>query len=173
VAVAFSPDSGLLASAGLDGTARLWDVGAILAESGAPQPARILTGHPRGATAVAFSGSGERLAVGCQDGTVKLWDVRAALRSPDPAGALLRTLAGHAAAVSSVAFAPDRGILASSSKDGTIRLWRAETGELSEILVGYDKEVLPVSGLAFSPDGRWLVAGNTFDAQVWDMRARK
>jgi WD40 repeat protein len=66
-AVAFSPDSKLVASASDDGTVRLWD-----AATGAPT--QVLKGHTDKVNAVAFSPDNKLVASASDDGTVQLWD---------------------------------------------------------------------------------------------------
>jgi len=65
-ALAWSPDGTRLASAALDGTARVWDpaTGAALV---------TLSGHADWVMGVAWSADGARLVTGSTDGTVRLW----------------------------------------------------------------------------------------------------
>mgnify|MGYP003379201992 CR=1 FL=1 len=66
-AVAYRPDGGELASAGADGTIRIWDT-----DTG--KELQSLSGHIGGAWAVAYRPDGAELAVAGADGTVRIWD---------------------------------------------------------------------------------------------------
>ena len=76
--LAYSPDSALLATAGIDDTVRIWD-----ARTG--QELRELD-HPDAVNNVAFSPDGKSLATFDFDGTIRIWDACTACQN---AGALL------------------------------------------------------------------------------------
>jgi len=149
--VAFSPDGRMLATAGEDRVARLWDpaTGDCL---------RTITGHESDVFSVAFSPDGRMLATAGRDQAARLWD---------PAtGDCLRTITGHKAAFYGVAFSPDGRMLATAGQDQAARLWDPTTGDCLRTITGHESAVFSV---AFSPDGRMLAtAGFDGTARMWD-----
>jgi WD40 repeat protein len=113
--VAFSPrqGSGLLATAGLDKTAKLWD-----AQNG---KVRFDLPHSNAVTDVAFRPDGERVATASLDKKVKIWDVSS--------GKLLLTIS-HPAEVTSVAFTPDGMVLAAGTSDHSVHLYNLNDQKL-------------------------------------------
>jgi len=149
--VAYSPEGKLLAAAGWDGKAHLWE-----AASGREVAA---IAHGQYVHAVAFTPDGRQLATGSSDGTVRLHDVATQQRT--------MTFTGHEEAVLSVDISPDGRWLLTSSYDNTARLWNLETGDPLRVLRGHNWWVWQAR---FSPDGRRVVtASQDGKAVVWQV----
>lgn len=158
LAVAWSPDGELLATAGLDGAIRLSHVRTGKEKS-------TLRGRSWIA-AVSFSPDGKTLASAGKDSTISLWDVTT--------GKEQATLKGHAKAVQSLAWSGDGKTLASGGDDRTVRLWDPTTGtERASLACG-----LGVLSVAWSPDGVTLASGGGVNGKpgelkLWDARTGK
>ena len=66
----FSSDGKMFASAGYDGSIRLWNL-----EKGENQNSEILSGHNKPVMSISFSPNGKLLASGSKDRTVRIWQL--------------------------------------------------------------------------------------------------
>ncbi|HEV3204207.1 MAG TPA: WD40 repeat domain-containing protein [Gemmataceae bacterium] len=149
-ALAFSPDSAMLASASAsDGTVWLWNVltrepALVIPLAADGCTVETLAFHPRGHLLAV--GGVDWLATGGRDGAIGLWDLLEHL----PVATFCR---GAAHAV----FHPSGRWLAAASLNDSVCVWELESQDLMWELTGpADK----VTSVAFSPDGKLLAAGS-------------
>lgn len=151
LAVAFSPDGKILASAGRDNVLRLWDsdTGRLL---------YALRDHTNPVMGVAFSPDGKILASCGLDNALRLWDVAT--------GKSLRVIQARGRPLWCIAFAPDGKSVAAAGRDGTVRLWDPTTGVEVRRCTGPSGVIRQ---LCFSPDGKMLAAGGQDrTVRFWD-----
>lgn len=150
--VAFSPATGLLASASSDRTIRFWR-----ATGGAHYP----LGRPLRADtplySAAFAADGRTLASGGFDKVI-LWNV---LRRTQE-----RVLPYDGGAVTSVAYSRRGQVFAAGGANGTVLLWNPVTDARSVVHVPGGQEVRSV---ALSPDGKVLAVGTSREVVLLDV----
>ncbi|BAZ36750.1 WD-repeat protein (plasmid) [Calothrix sp. NIES-4101] len=114
LAIAWSPDSQVLASAILDGTIRLWD-------TATKSLTRVLEGHADAVTDVSFSFDGKFLVSKSLDNSVRLWNCK----TWETVAVIHESTSGKW--LSSVAFNPKQPILATlGEKDTIIHIWELD-----------------------------------------------
>jgi WD40 repeat protein/serine/threonine protein kinase len=146
-----SPDGELVATAGEDKTARIW-------ETTSGRQKVVMRGHEKRVFCATWSPDGRLVATGSEDRTVVIWD-------PSSATVLSR-LHGHSGSVNWVVFSPDGGKLATASSDKTARIWDVVSGVQQAECRGHRSQVWKV---VFSPDGSRLASASADGtAQLWD-----
>ena len=161
-AVAFSADSGQLASGSADGTARVWNLADLKA-------APIVLSNVAGAVnTVAFSPDGKYLVSGTQNNPVKLWRIR------EPGATPLSPSGFEAGPIFSTLFSPDGTLLAICSYTG-VWIWDLNASDLPPRKLPGMKlppgSVRPCTSMALSSGGFHLAAGDLFgEVRVWDLR---
>ena len=165
--VELSRDGRRVATGGVDGLAKTWDV-----TRGKLRDALTLRGHRRPVGSVSFDRTGMRVVTsGGPDGEARVWDV-----SPAGRGEVLTRPGPDTDWHAGIAFTPDgRRLVAASGREGTVRVWSVDTGaELLELEqhARTGAPVRAVIGVDVSPDGsRIATAGADGSARVFDAKS--
>lgn len=156
-AVAFSPDTKLLAGGLKNGPVKIWSTDNW-------DEVRSIPGHFADlyTETISFSPDSALLAVPSTQ-TLTIHAVES--------GEKLHVLAGHGSWVQSAVFSPDGQRVASTSRDATIRLWDVKTGALLQTLVGHTHGVATI---AWHPTQPWL-ASAAWDGtcRVWNLETEQ
>ncbi len=153
--LAFAKDGRTLASGSVDNTVRLWDVA-----KGRPLPAP--PAHTAPVYAVRVLADNKTVVTVGRDHSVRWWDIAS--------GKPLRTQHDPRVPERGAAFSPHGDVLALGTAKGEIRLLNSVAG--AEI-VRFPVAKMQPRALAFSPDGRRIVAVSAQASSIWDAKTHK
>jgi WD40 repeat protein len=160
-ALAFSPDGALLAYGGEDSAIRLHRIGTT-------EEAAVLRGDGHPVSTLLFSGDGKTLIAGSgnkrDSGGIKIWDValpqerfQERLDVPDVKGD-----------VSGIALSADQKMLAIARADNSLILFDTCSRKADSVA-----EIPYAMSVAFSPDGRTIIAGAFGGFVLFDAKEKK
>ena len=157
--IAISREGSLLATSGWDNVVHLFKLGGK-----APTSWAKLDGSPSG---IAFSPEGRWLATGNAGTNVVLWNLKGQKPKVE------HTMGGHKQRPFAVAFSTKGKMLASGCFDPVLRVWKLDdlTPEVWGVLQNEKTASLGLASLAFSHDGKYLVAGSHIGKEslrIWD-----
>jgi eukaryotic-like serine/threonine-protein kinase len=154
-AVAFSPDGERLASAGGDGTVKIWN-------SRTGDVVQTFNAHVDAVASVVFHPDGKHLASRGADRKVKVWDLTATGQAvfSEPCDALRKFGTAY-----TVAFSTDGRQLAAGT-EGVVKVWDWKNRQLLHSLPGDRVHAIPV---AFSGDGRLATGAFREGVKLWDL----
>ncbi len=169
--LSFAPDGKRLASAGRDGTVRVWDVStlqerAIFRPEKEPRPGREPS--VRAIRAVSFDPSGLAVVSGGQDGVVRLWNFSGQREEAIE-------LAVHAPLSATAISSDGRYLVAAEKATRQIRYWtlgrisREPRTSPNRVLAGLDQSPRCV---AVSQDGSVVAAGTSSGVYAWHLSDR-
>jgi WD40 repeat protein/serine/threonine protein kinase len=157
--VAFSKDGERLASAGGDGTVKIWNsrTGAVV---------QTFKAHTDSTVSVAFHPDGQHLASAGADRKVKVWDLKTEKEVfTEECDAIRKFGTAY-----TVAFRPLDGRQLAAGNDGDVRVWDWRNRQIVHTFPGHRFHSIPV---AFSRDGRRLATAGASQVgpRVWDAEA--
>ncbi len=144
LAIAFSPQSDLVATTSADRSVKIWTTTGKLVRS--------FNHHTEVVHAIAFYPGARQLpecASASADQTVRIWQ--------PSIGRMVRIVRNHDEPIFSLAYAPDGSALYSSGKTGVIRQLDTESDEILKSWIGHAE---PIYSMAVSPDNRTLATGD-------------
>lgn len=146
-AMSFNADGTLLASAGMDGVVRIWDVGQGTCKQALEGPADAVEWvcwHPRGNIVLA----------GSADFTAWMWLAET--------GNCMQVFSGHAGPLTCGGFTPDGKTIVTGGGEGdaSIRVWDPKSGECKVHVQGEHFHIGGLTCLAFNRDSTLVLTGS-------------
>lgn len=119
----------------------------------------VLTGHSKIVRHISFSPEGRSLFSMADDMSMRVWDF--GTRSGDSEAMDVFRLAKSLSSGGRYCVRPDGKYIATGSVQGLVRLWRKSDGRCIAKFREHDHDTGSVTHITFSPNGKFLVSGNT------------
>jgi WD40 repeat protein len=165
----FNPtNSDVLATSGVDGTIKIWDLKT-------KKPPKVLKRHDKYIYSIAYSQDGKTIASASLDGKIKIWTSK----NGEPDYELVDTLNGNNGELYSLTFAnisksilleseaKNTLVLASGGANKAVNIWHLNSSDM--------KHDLSVTSLDFSSDGESLLSGSIGENSIklWNVKDKE
>lgn len=161
-ALALHPDGKILASAGKDGRILLWNM-----TDNVEQPVAELAGHTSTVFGLDFSHDGHRLVSASFDKTIRIWkedgfQYKSSL--PIDTGE----------DIYAVKFDSTASRIAAAGESGSVLIWGSiEDNPKGHVVGNHLLNSDGMSGLAFSPNDRFIITSSLEQTQLWGLKAEE